>query len=177
MTKYVFVLTSSPKDFYCEQTLVAVASLRVHNPGAFVTLLTDDRTLATLTGNRAALKDAVDEIKALTLDEKLTPMLRSRFLKTSIRNVIDGDFLFLDSDIAVAHNTSSIYHETYLHCTLLQEKPYHYHTIGSMNRAKHHFYNVLFLLRLHKHYTTQRHLHIDHSQHNISIGYCHSHTI
>ena len=87
MTKYVFVLTSSPKDFYCEQTLVAVASLRVHNPGAFVTLLTDDRTLATLTGNRAALKDAVDEIKALTLDEKLTPMLRSRFLKTSIRNV------------------------------------------------------------------------------------------
>lgn len=106
MTKYVFVLTSSPKDFYCEQTLVAVASLRVHNPGAFVTLLTDDRTLATLTGNRAALKDAVDEIKALTLDEKLTPMLRSRFLKTSIRNVIDGDFLFLDSDIAVVGDLS-----------------------------------------------------------------------
>jgi hypothetical protein len=106
MTKYVFVLTSSPKDFYCEQTLVAVASLRVHNPGAFVTLLTDDRTLATLTGNRAALKDAVDEIKALPLDEKLTPMLRSRFLKTSMRLVIEGDFLFLDSDIAVVGDLS-----------------------------------------------------------------------
>ena len=106
MTKYVFVLTSSPKDFYCEQTLVAIASLRVHNPGAFVTLLTDDLTLATLTGNRAAIKDAVDEIKALTLDEKLTPMLRSRFLKTSIRTVIDGDFLFLDSDIAVVGDLS-----------------------------------------------------------------------
>ena len=29
MTKYLFVLTSSPKDFFCEQTLVAIASLRV----------------------------------------------------------------------------------------------------------------------------------------------------
>lgn len=46
--KYLFVLTSSPKDFFCEQTLVAIASLRVHNPGAFVTLLTDDKTAATL---------------------------------------------------------------------------------------------------------------------------------
>ena len=42
--KYLFVLTSSPKDFFCEQTLVAIASLRVHNPNAFVTLLTDDKT-------------------------------------------------------------------------------------------------------------------------------------
>ena len=62
MTKYLFVLTSSPKDFFCEQTLVAIASLRVHNPGAFVTLLTDDKTAETLTGPRAVLKDAVDEL-------------------------------------------------------------------------------------------------------------------
>lgn len=101
MMKYLFVLTSSPKDFFCEQTLVAIASLRVHNPGAFVTLLTDDKTAATLTGSRAALKDAVDELKVLTLDEKFTPMLRSRYLKTVMRNEIEGDFLYMDSDIAV----------------------------------------------------------------------------
>ena len=99
--KYLFVLTSSPKDFFCEQTLVAIASLRVHNPGAFVTLLTDDKTAETLTGPRAALKDAVDELKVLTLDEKFTPMLRSRYLKTVMRNEIDGDFLYMDSDIAI----------------------------------------------------------------------------
>ncbi|MCF0221539.1 MAG: hypothetical protein HUK19_04520 [Fibrobacter sp.] len=101
MTKYLFVLTSSPKDFYCEQTIVAIASLRAHNPGAFVTVLTDDKTAATLTGNRAALKEIVDELKVMELDEKLSPMLRSRFLKTSMRNMVEGDFLFLDSDIAV----------------------------------------------------------------------------
>lgn len=99
--KYLFVLTSSPKDFFCEQTLVAIASLRVHNPKAFVTLLTDDKTAATLTGSRAALKDAVDELKVLTLDEKYTPMLRSRYLKTVMRDEIEGDFLYMDSDIAV----------------------------------------------------------------------------
>ena len=101
MVKYLFVLTSSPQDFFFEQTLVAIASLRDHNPNAFVTLLTDDKTAATLTGPRAALKDAVDEFKALTLDEKFTPMLRSRYLKTVMRNVIDGDFLYMDSDIAI----------------------------------------------------------------------------
>lgn len=104
--KYLFVLTSSPKDFFCEQTLVAIASLRVHNPGAFVTLLTDDKTAATLTGKRAALKDAVDEFVALELDEKFTPMLRSRYLKTVMRNVIDGDFLYMDSDIAIVGDLS-----------------------------------------------------------------------
>lgn len=105
--KYLFVLTSSPKDFYCEQTLVAIASLRVHNPGAFVTILTDDKTAATLTaGSRAALKESVDELKVVTLDEKFTPMQRSRYLKTSMRNQVDGDFLFLDSDIAVVDDLS-----------------------------------------------------------------------
>ena len=99
--KYLFVLTSSPKDFFCEQTLVAIASLRDHNPNAFVTLLTDDRTADTLTGNRAALKNAVDELKVLKLDESLSPMLRSRYLKTVMRNEVDGDFLYMDSDIAV----------------------------------------------------------------------------
>ena len=72
--KYLFVLTSSPKDFYCEQTLVAIASLRVHNPGAFVTVLTDDKTAATLAGNRAALKEAVDELKVISIDDKFSPM-------------------------------------------------------------------------------------------------------
>ena len=104
--KYLFVLTSSPKDFFCEQTLVAIASLRVHNPGAFVTLLTDDKTAETLTGPRAVLKDAVDELKVLTLDEKFTPMLRSRYLKTVMRNEIDGDFLYMDSDIAIVDDLS-----------------------------------------------------------------------
>ena len=99
--KYLFVLTSSPKDFFCEQTLVAIASLREHNPNAFVTLLTDDKTAETLTGMRAPLKEAVDELKILKLDEKLSPMLRSRFLKTVMRNEVEGDFLYMDSDIAV----------------------------------------------------------------------------
>lgn len=99
--KYLFVLTSSPKDFFCEQTLVAIASLRVHNPNAFVTLLTDDKTADTLTENRAALKNAVDELKVLSLDESLSPMQRSRYLKTVMRNEIEGDFLYMDSDIAI----------------------------------------------------------------------------
>lgn len=85
---------------------MAIASLRVHNPNAFVTLLIDDKTAETLTGNRAQLKNAVDELKVLTLDEKLSPMLRSRYLKTVMRNEVDGDFLYMDSDIAIVGDLS-----------------------------------------------------------------------
>lgn len=99
--KYLFVLTSSSKDFFLEQTLVAIASLRVHNKNAFVTLLTDNKTAATFTETRAVIKEAVDELKVLELDENLSPMQRSRWLKTVMRNEIDGDFLYMDSDIAV----------------------------------------------------------------------------
>ncbi|GHV12759.1 hypothetical protein AGMMS49938_05970 [Fibrobacterales bacterium] len=104
--KYLFVLTSKERDIYYEQTLVAITSLRIHNKNAFVSLLVDDQTAATLTGTRTQIKNLADELKIVELDKNLSPMLRSRWLKTVMRNEVDGDFLYMDSDIAIADDLS-----------------------------------------------------------------------
>jgi len=101
MVKFLYILVSNEKDIYYEQTLVSVLSLRHYNPDAFVTLLVDDKTDKTLVGFRAGIKDLVNEYKVITFDEKMSNMVRSRYLKTNMRNHIDGDFLFIDGDTAI----------------------------------------------------------------------------
>lgn len=99
--KYLYLLVSNEKDIYYEQTLVSVISLRHHNPDAFVSLVVDDRTAAGMTGFRALIKEYVQEFKVVEFDASLSNKVRSRYLKTNMRNWIDGDFLFIDGDTAV----------------------------------------------------------------------------
>lgn len=96
--KILYVLVSSDLDYYYEQALVSVTSLRYVKSNVFVTLLVDDKTDATLVGNRSKLKSLVDEYKVVSFDSSVNSMERSRSLKTRMRNVIDGDFLYVDVD-------------------------------------------------------------------------------
>ncbi len=101
MVKFLYILVSNEKDIYYEQTLVSVLSLRHYNPDAFVSLLVDDKTDKTLVdGFRAQIKDLVNEYKVVPFDEKIGGLARSRLLKTNMRNLLDGDFLYLDGDTA-----------------------------------------------------------------------------
>ena len=93
MLKFLYILTSNEKDIYYEQTLVSVLSLRHYNPQAFITLLVDDKTDKNLVGFRSEIKNLIDEYKVVPFDDRLSNMVRSRFLKTNMRNLIEGDFL------------------------------------------------------------------------------------
>lgn len=103
-TKIVYVVVSSGKDAYLEQAFLSVHSLRRCNPSVHVTLLTD-----TLSRDAASERGALgteffglfDEVVVRELDPALSGMTRSRLLKTGMRNFIDGDFLFIDSDTLV----------------------------------------------------------------------------
>lgn len=99
--KFLYVLVSDVKDFFYEQTLVSVVSLRHYNPGAFISLLVDDGTDANLTGFRKSLKEQVNEYKVVTYAKEVSNKVRSRLLKTSMRNLIGGDFLYIDGDTAI----------------------------------------------------------------------------
>ena len=108
-TKVVYVLTSTEKDIYLEQTLVSIYSLRKYNPQVHVTLLTDTLTEKTLRyGNRIQILEFVDELIVINFPESLSGKIRSRYLKTNIRNYMDGDYLYLDSDTIVYADLSSI---------------------------------------------------------------------
>lgn len=103
-TKILYVVTSSPEDIYLEQTYLSIYTLHKHVKEPHVVLLTDNRTDATLQGNRAKILELVNEKVVVDFDDSVSNMRRSRFLKTSMRNLVDGDFLFIDGDTII--NTS-----------------------------------------------------------------------
>jgi hypothetical protein len=98
---YVYVLTSSEKDFYYEQFFLSVVSLRLYNPDAYILILLDKRTKDNLTGKRAGYENFVTEIKIIEVPANFSQKEASRWIKTSIRQNIRGDFIFIDCDTII----------------------------------------------------------------------------
>lgn len=130
-TKIVYVVVSSPDDIYLEQAYISMYSLKYYMPDAHIVLLTDKLTSETLTGIRKEKVRYVDEMKVIDLDgSKYNAQQRSRQLKTSIRNLIEGDFLFIDCDTIITRILDDIEHVNApiaacydSHC-LLKDNPY-----------------------------------------------------
>ena len=101
MLKFVYALISSESDYYAEQAALSMHSLRLHNSDAHITLVTDDETLNSLTGGRALVETYIDECIIVNSPEGFSPKQRSRVIKTTLRQNIEGDFLFLDCDTIV----------------------------------------------------------------------------
>lgn len=99
--KFAYVLTSDGSDIYYEQLLVSLISLKHWNPDAEVSLVCDDVTATTFVGLRSRHNEYVDEIKIVEFPKDKTKHYRSRFLKTSLRELLIGDFLYLDSDTII----------------------------------------------------------------------------
>lgn len=108
ITKIVYVITSNEKDIYLEQTYLSVYSLRMHEKDAHVVLLTDNKTNETLTGYRTKILELITEKIVVEFEEEYSNMKRSRFLKTSMRNLIDGDFLYIDGDTLINDKLAEI---------------------------------------------------------------------
>ena len=102
--KYLYVLSSDNSDLYYEQALLSITSLKRKNPDSFVSLLTDDKTSEYLRNDskKNIIFNLLDEFKEITFTPDIGKKYRSRWLKTSMRKHIDGDFLFLDCDTIIA---------------------------------------------------------------------------
>ena len=108
-TKFVYVVVSTPDDIYLEQAYISMFSLKHHMPDAHIVLLTDTLTSDTFTGIRKEEVRYADEIISIDYDaQKYNAQQRSRQLKTSVRNIIDGDFLFIDCDTIVTRRLDDI---------------------------------------------------------------------
>ncbi len=108
MLKYLYVCVSSKKDLFLEQTFVSIISLKQKNPNAFVSILMDLCTKESLIDGREKIEKIADEIVVCDLPRELSSKVRSRILKTSMRNLLKGDFLYIDSDTLIMDNLSSI---------------------------------------------------------------------
>jgi len=107
-TKIVYVITSTPEDIYLEQTYLSIYSLWKHEDNPHVVLLMDNGTEATLVGNRAKIMDLVAEKIVVPFDDNMTNMRRSRWLKTKMRSLVEGDFLYIDGDTIINAPLSDI---------------------------------------------------------------------
>lgn len=107
-TKIVYVVTSDETDIYLEQALLSVFSLRKHNPDAYVELVVDQDTDATIVGKREEILKYIDYKVVVSVPEEYNKVCRSRWIKTSLRQHIQGDFLFIDTDTIVTDDLSEI---------------------------------------------------------------------
>lgn len=105
--KYVYVLVSSANDFYYEQCLMSVTSLRFYMKDADVLVLCDERTAETFEGKRAALKE-IAQIVSIPFESSVGNTERSRLIKTAIPEYVQGDFLYIDCDTVICSDLSEI---------------------------------------------------------------------
>lgn len=98
--KFVYVLTSSEKDIYLDQLYLSVSSLRAHSRDARVIVLVDSETMLGLNGYRADVTK-IAEFQCVDVPDFYGKTERSRYIKTTIRKHVDGDFLFIDTDTVV----------------------------------------------------------------------------
>lgn len=99
--KIVYALVSSPSDLYLEQAYVSMHSVRVHMPKARITLVTDSISNETFVGVRKEELKYVDELIVLSFDSTFSQQQRSRLVKTSLRQNIEGDFIYIDCDTII----------------------------------------------------------------------------
>jgi len=106
--KYLYVLTSDSSDYYMEQAMLSIVSLRNKMPNALVTLLVDTSTEANLIGKRSGICSLVDELVSVKIDDRFNKKARSRWLKTSMRQHIKGNFLYVDGDTIITEELSAL---------------------------------------------------------------------
>lgn len=107
-TKIVYVLVSNDADIYYEQALLSAWSVRHYNPYAHIALVMDDRTANRLDDSYAELLKYIDERIVEDFDAEVSGRLRSRELKTSLRNLVQGDYLFIDADTIVCGSLEGV---------------------------------------------------------------------
>jgi hypothetical protein len=100
-TKIVYVLVSDKSDYYVEMLQLSLYSLRLFHPNDIVEVVMDEKTHARLVKQKAHV---LTDIKPIVIDipKEYSLMQQSRYLKTRLREIIDGDFLYLDTDTVIA---------------------------------------------------------------------------
>lgn len=107
-TKIIYVVSSDETDVYLEQALLSVFSLRKHNPNAYVELVVDQDTNATISGKRGEILKYIDNKVVVNVPKEYNKQETSRFLKTNVREYVNGDYLFVDSDTIITDKLDEI---------------------------------------------------------------------
>ena len=105
-SKLVYVLVSDETDYYYEMFQMSLLSFRLFHPGEVVVVIMDPFTYGRL---KTKLSDVGVELKVVEdIPYGYSRMQCSRFLKTKMRTLICGDFLYIDNDTFVCESLDEI---------------------------------------------------------------------
>jgi len=107
-TKAVYVVTSQGNDNYLEQLIISTYSFRLHNIGASIILVTDDETKHIIDTIRPDIYQYISNIIAVNIPSQFNQMQKSRYIKTSLREIVSGDYIFVDTDTVVTGSLKEI---------------------------------------------------------------------
>ena len=98
--KVVYCLTFSGGDLYEAMTRVSLATVRLTNPAYRIEIACDQQTHQALQATGSQLLLEADVVHGFPIPDG-PPTFRNRFVKTQLGRLIDGAFLFLDSETVV----------------------------------------------------------------------------
>lgn len=108
-TKIVYVVASHDDDIYMEQAIVSAWSACHYTSNCQIEMVCDQDTFATLeSGIRAQYKELFNKIHVREFQPEQSMKERSRWLKTTLREIIKGDYLYLDTDTVVCEDLSYV---------------------------------------------------------------------
>lgn len=107
-TKLLYVLTITDEDTYFESALISIFSANYAMPNSRISLLIDDKTDLILEKRGSQLTQFVSEIVVVKFESEISQEIRSRLLKTNMRNHVRGNFLYVDCDTLIADSLDEI---------------------------------------------------------------------
>lgn len=106
-TQIVYTLISSEDDYFLEELWVSLYSLRLFHPEVTVNVLVDEPTKEYME-RFPKLCNMITNIVVVPVPENYNAKHRSRVIKTTVRNVIDGAYLFIDTDTVICKPLDNI---------------------------------------------------------------------
>lgn len=106
-TKAIYILVSNGNDYYLEQLYLSLFSLKHFNPKIEVEIVSDDTTYNSL---KTRIYNYVKDVKIIIypVSNNMSNFQKSRILKTNLRQIVKGDYLFIDTDTIICDDLSSI---------------------------------------------------------------------
>ena len=109
MYSVCYVLIDNSMLRYYNELLISLSSLRRRGFQGPVRILTDESTEKEIEKqNCQELTELSVELVVIDIPDKYSQKERSRFIKTSMREYVKGDFLFIDTDTIIAEKLPDV---------------------------------------------------------------------
>ena len=104
-TKLVYTLVGNAGDVYLGQAIISAYTARKSNPAARIVIVVDETTGNAIRSIRT-VTDYFDDVVEVKVPDTLNKVQASRYLKTTLRQQIKGDYLYIDTDTVIVGDLS-----------------------------------------------------------------------